>query len=41
MIIIIVPIVIFVVQKKRGKIRTNIVIGADEITFDQKFPKKL
>jgi AAT family amino acid transporter len=40
MIIIIVPIVIFVIQKKRGKIRTSIVIGADEITFDQKFPRK-
>jgi AAT family amino acid transporter len=40
MIIIIVPIVIFVIQKKRGKIRTNIVIGVDEITFDQKFPRK-
>lgn len=33
-----VPIVIYVIQKKRGKIRTNIKYGADEITFDEKFP---
>ncbi len=40
MIIIIVPIVVYLIQKKRGKIRTNIVLGADEITFDEKFPVK-
>jgi AAT family amino acid transporter len=40
MIIIIVPIVIYVVQKKRGKIRTVVTLGADEITFDEKYPVK-
>ena len=38
--IIIAPIVFFQIQKYRGKIRTTIVIGADEITFDEKFPPK-
>lgn len=40
MIIIIVPIAIYVTQKKRGKIRTSISIGADEVTFDEKFPDR-
>jgi AAT family amino acid transporter len=40
MFIIIVPIIVFVVQKSRGKIRRNIVIGVDETTFDEKFPDK-
>jgi hypothetical protein len=35
-----VPIVIYVIQKKRGKIRTNITYGADEITFEEKYPVK-
>ena len=38
--IIIAPIVFFQIQRYRGKIRNKIVIGADEITFDQKFPAK-
>ncbi|MDR0596145.1 MAG: amino acid permease [Clostridiales Family XIII bacterium] len=38
--IIIAPIAIFAVQKYRGKIRQNIVIGADEVTFNEKFPSK-
>ncbi|MDR2157541.1 MAG: amino acid permease [Clostridiales Family XIII bacterium] len=40
MIIIIIPIVVFRIQKARGRIRTNIVIGADEVTFDEKFPDR-
>jgi AAT family amino acid transporter len=40
MFIIVVPIIIFVIQKKRGRIRQNLVIGADEVTFDEKFPDK-
>lgn len=32
------PMIIYLVQKKRGKIRTNIKYGADEITFDEKYP---
>jgi hypothetical protein len=38
--IIIAPIVVFAIQKYRGKIRNTIVIGADEVTFDMKFPPK-
>jgi AAT family amino acid transporter len=38
--IIIAPITIFAVQKYRGKIRTNITIGADEATFDERYPVK-
>jgi amino acid permease len=38
--IIIAPVVIFAIQKYRGKIRQTIVIGADEVTFDMKFPPK-
>lgn len=34
----IVPMVIYVFQKKRGKIRTNIKYGSDEITFNEKYP---
>ncbi|MDR1571097.1 MAG: amino acid permease [Clostridiales Family XIII bacterium] len=40
MIIIIVPIIIYTVQKRRGRIRTSITIGMDEVTFDEKFPDK-
>jgi hypothetical protein len=36
--IIIAPVVIFAIQKYRGRIRQSIVIGADEVTFDMKFP---
>ena len=38
--IIIAPIVVYQIQKYRGKIRTKIVIGSDEYTFDEKFPEK-
>jgi hypothetical protein len=34
------PMIIYAVQKKRGKIRTDIKYGSDEITFDQKYPAK-
>ncbi|MDR0817200.1 MAG: amino acid permease [Clostridiales Family XIII bacterium] len=36
--IIIVPVVIFVIQKYRGNIRQTISIGDDEVMFDDKFP---
>ena len=36
----IVPMIIYVGQKKRGKIRTEIKYGSDEITFNQKYPVK-
>jgi AAT family amino acid transporter len=39
-VIIVVPIVIYTAQKSRGKIRTIISIGADEVTFDEKFPDR-
>jgi len=32
------PILIYVIQKKRGKIRTNIKLGSDEVKFDEKYP---
>jgi|GEM_PF-75132 len=38
--IIIAPIVVFQIQKYRGKLRNTLVIGPDEITFDEKFPPK-
>ncbi|MDR2487346.1 MAG: amino acid permease [Clostridiales Family XIII bacterium] len=38
--IILLPVVGFQVQKWRGKIRTTVTIGADEVTFDEKFPIK-
>jgi AAT family amino acid transporter len=38
--IIIAPIVVFAIQKYRRKIRQTLVLGADEITFNQKFPPK-
>jgi hypothetical protein len=38
--IIIAPIVVFAIQKYRGKIRQTLVIGADEVTFNMKFPAK-
>jgi AAT family amino acid transporter len=36
--IIIIPIVIFAIQKYRGNIRQTISIGEDEVMFDDKFP---
>jgi hypothetical protein len=36
---IIVPIAIYQIQKKRGKIRTVIELGPDEIEFDEKYPE--
>jgi len=36
--IIIIPIVIYQVQKWRGRIRQVTILGADEVTFDMKFP---
>jgi hypothetical protein len=36
----IVPMLIYVFQKKRGKIRTDIKYGSYEITFNQKYPVK-
>ncbi|MDR2611103.1 MAG: amino acid permease [Clostridiales Family XIII bacterium] len=38
--IIIVPIVVYALQKYRGKIRTTVTLGSDEVTFDEKFPDK-
>ena len=38
--IIIAPIVVYQIQKYRGKIRNVVIIGADEYTFDEKFPAK-
>ena len=32
------PIIIYVIQKKRGKIRTDIKLGSDEVKFDEKNP---
>lgn len=40
LIAIFVPIIIYVIQKKRGKIRTVVTLGADEVTFDEKYPIK-
>jgi AAT family amino acid transporter len=40
LIAIILPIVIYAAQKKRGKIRTVVTLGSDEITFDEKYPVK-
>lgn len=40
MIAIILPIVIYAYQKKRGKIRSVVTLGADEVTFDEKYPVK-
>lgn len=40
LITIFVPIIIYAVQKKNGKIRLNITYGADEVTFDEKYPEK-
>lgn len=37
-IIIIGAMVIYAIQKKRGKIRTVVTLGADEVLFDEKFP---
>jgi AAT family amino acid transporter len=38
--IIIAPIAVYAIQKYRGKIRNVITLGADEVTFDEKFPDK-
>jgi AAT family amino acid transporter len=38
LIVIFAPIAIYAIQKKRGKIRTVVVLGADEVSFDEKFP---
>jgi AAT family amino acid transporter len=38
--IIIAPVVVFAIQKYRGKIRQTLVIGSDEVTFNMKFPAK-
>jgi AAT family amino acid transporter len=38
--IIIVPIVAYVIQKYRGKIRSVVTLGSDEVTFDEKYPDK-
>ena len=40
MFFIIMPMVVYVIQKKRGKIRTEFTLGADEVKFDEKFPDK-
>ncbi len=40
LIAIILPIVIYAAQKKRGKIRSVVTLGADEVTFDEKYPLK-
>ncbi|MBR0597602.1 amino acid permease [Sinanaerobacter chloroacetimidivorans] len=34
------PITVYALQKKRGKIRTVVTLGSDEVTFDEKFPIK-
>jgi len=36
--IIIIPISVYAIQKYRGKIRNVVILGADEIMFDDKFP---
>jgi Amino acid transporters len=33
-----IPVIIYSIQKKRGKIRTDIRLGADEVKFDEKYP---
>lgn len=38
LIVIFVPIIIYVIQKKRGKIRAIVTLGADEVSFDEKYP---
>lgn len=40
LIAIFVPIIVYVIQKKRGKIRITVALGADEVTFDEKYPVK-
>lgn len=39
-IVTVVPILIYVMQKKRGKIRQVVTLGIDEVKFDEKFPVK-
>lgn len=36
--VVVLPIVVFVIQKKRGKIRATVSLGSDEVLFDEKFP---
>lgn len=38
LIVIFVPIFFYIMQKKRGKIRLMVTLGADEVTFDEKYP---
>lgn len=38
--IIIIPVSIYSIQKYRGKVRNVVILGADEIMFDDKFPDK-
>lgn len=38
--IVLVPVVAFAIQKYRGKIRNTVVLGPDEIMFDEKYPPK-
>lgn len=38
-IVIFVPILFYSFQKKQGKIRSVVTLGADEVTFDEKYPK--
>ncbi|MEI8216154.1 MAG: hypothetical protein WCF96_03550, partial [Eubacteriales bacterium] len=38
LIVIFFPIAAYLVQKSRGKIRTIVTLGADEVTFDEKYP---
>ena len=38
LIVIFVPIIVYAIQKKRGKIRNIVTLGADEVKFDEKFP---
>ena len=40
LIAIFVPIIVFVIQKKRGNIRLVAHLGADEVKFDDKYPDK-
>ncbi|MDD2190200.1 MAG: amino acid permease [Eubacteriales bacterium] len=38
LIVIFVPTIIYMIQKKRGKIRSIVTLGADEVLFDEKYP---
>jgi AAT family amino acid transporter len=41
LIVIFLPIILYVIQKQRGKIRTIATLGADEVSFDEKYPNLL